>query len=149
MGKYLRFLLPLLTLVVGTTALMAGDRALTFQELMKFRQIRKPVISRQGDWIAYQLEPDRGDGEVLVRAVDGSAVFRIERGAAPILSADSEWLAASILPTQEERDKAVGKKDEKDKPKTGLALLRTSDGSVETFERVKSFAFSVDGAWVA
>lgn len=148
MGKYLRFLLPLLALVVGTTALMAGDRALTFQELMKFRQIRKPVISRQGDWIAYQLEPDRGDGEVLVRAVDGSAVFRIERGAAPILSADSEWLAASILPTQEERDKAVGKKDEKDKPKTGLALLRTSDGSVETFERVKSFTFSEDGAWI-
>ncbi len=148
MGKNLRFLLPFLVLIVGTAAL-AGDRALTFQDLMKFRQIRTPVISHQGDWIAYQLEPDRGDGEVVVRSVDGSAVFRIERGAEAILSSDSGWVVARVLPTQEERDKAAGKKDDKDKPKNGMALLRTSDGSVETFERVKSFAFSEDGLWLA
>jgi len=148
MGRNPRLLSPLLLLVACTLA-VAGEQALTFQDLMKFRQVRNPVISQQGNWIAYQLEPDRGDGEAVVRQADGSAVFRIERGAGPKLSSDSAWVAAAVLPTQEDRDKASGKKDEKDKPKKGMALLRTSDGSVQAFERVKSFSFSEDGAWLA
>ena len=47
MSRSLRLLSFLLACLVGTAAL-AGDRALTFPDLMKFRQIRNPVISDDG-----------------------------------------------------------------------------------------------------
>jgi hypothetical protein len=141
----------LLILLAGAGVASAGEEALTFQDLMKFRQIRKPEIARMGDWIAYQLEPDRGDGEAVLRAVQGDTEYRLERGAGPVISADSAWAAATILPGQEERDKAAGKngKGDKDKPKSDMALVNLADGSVDTFEHVQSFAFSRDGAWLA
>ncbi len=125
-----------------------GKKALTFEELMKFRKIRGPVISRCGGWIAYQLQPDRGDGEVVVRALDQQSVFRLERGASPVISGDSAWVAAVILPDQKERDAVAGKKGG-DKPENGLALLNTTTGAEERIEGVESFAFSDDGRWLA
>ena len=67
-----------------------------------------------------------------------------------MISGDARWVATPVLPTQEDRDKAAGKKKEdKDRPKNGMALLKTADGTAESFERVESFAFSEDGRWIA
>ena len=106
----------------------AGTKPLTFQDLMKFRKIERAVIARDGGWVAYTLRPDRGDGEVVVRALEGETVYRIERGSTPAISGDSRWVAAAILPTQKERDKGGDKKKDEDKPKNGMTLLNTNDG---------------------
>ena len=50
--------------------LEAGDRPLTFEDLMKFRQIQNASISENGAWVAYALVPDRGDGEAVVQSSD-------------------------------------------------------------------------------
>jgi len=146
----------LFTVVAFSTLMWASDRPLTFEDLMKFRQIRGATISADGAWIAYALVPDRGDGDAVVRSTTTEATFRIERGSEPLISADGRWVAAAILPTLEELDKAAakrtmkasGKKDD-DKPKNGLALLDLRSGSEERIENVETFAFSEDGAWLA
>jgi dipeptidyl aminopeptidase/acylaminoacyl peptidase len=131
----------------------AGDRPLTFEELMQFRQIRGAQISRDGSWIAYGLVPDRGDGEAVVRSTVSSTEYRIERGSTPEISADGLWAVAAISPTLEEREKAQNKKDEKsgddDKPKKGLSLVDLRTGSELNIEKVEAFAFSDDGRWLA
>ena len=131
----------------------AGDKPLTFADLMKFRTIRDPVISKDGGWIAYGLAPDRGDGEAVARAVAGDAEYLIERGAGPKISGDGRWVAAAIEPSLEEREKAEGKggqgKGKNDEPKMGMALLDLRDGSETRVDKVESFAFSEDGRWLA
>ncbi|MGD2113924.1 MAG: prolyl oligopeptidase family serine peptidase [Acidobacteriota bacterium] len=131
---------------------VAQERPLELTDLMRFRTLHDPVISDDGSWVAYESRPDRGDGEVLVRSTDGEAVYRIERGSAPRISSDAGWVGALVKPPLEEVVKAEkgSKKNggDDDGPKTGFALLATADGSVTSYERVKSFAFSEDGRWV-
>jgi len=57
------------TRLVFFLGLLAGPAAgqerqqLTFQDLMKVRQIESPTISSNGRWAALAAVPDRGDGE--------------------------------------------------------------------------------------
>jgi len=135
-------------LVAQAAGVAAGTKPLEFRDLMQLRTIREATISDDGTWVAYALWPDRGDGEAVARSIDGSAEYRIPRGSAPVISADSRWVAAVVKPTLEETEKSKDE-DEKDQPKSGLALLDTGDGSLVEVDRVERFAFSKDGHWLA
>ena len=102
-----------LAIITGAFGLEAGDRPLTFEDLMKFRQIQDASISENGAWIAYALVPDRGDGEAVAQSTTSDTLFRIERGEAPEISAYGLWVAAAITPTLEEREGAKAKKGKK------------------------------------
>jgi dipeptidyl aminopeptidase/acylaminoacyl peptidase len=142
-------------ILFGAAVLDAGERPLTFEDLMKFRQIRDASISKDGAWVAYVLAPDRGDGEAVVRSTTSETAFQIERGEGPVISNDGRWVAAVVAPTLEEREKAEteigreGNGEDEDKPKNGLSLVDLRDGSEQRIERVESFAFSDDGRWLA
>jgi dipeptidyl aminopeptidase/acylaminoacyl peptidase len=119
-------------------------KALTVQDIMRFRQISEVVISDNGRWAAYTLQPDRGDGTVEVRSVGGDKVFAVERGSRAAFSRDGRWLAAVVKPTA-----ADVEKEGQVKPKTGLAVLDLSTGQVSGFDKVEKFALSNDSAWIA
>ncbi len=147
-----------LGLVVAAATASGQPRPLTFDDLMHFRQIRQPLLSEDGKWLAYGLEPDRGDGEGVLRSADGQQVHRLQRGAEPQLSADGRWAAFVIKPTAAELEEAEkkGKQGEKDKKsdaadgaKAGMSLVDTRNGGVESYQRVDGFQFSDDGAWLA
>jgi len=149
MGHMLRARLA--SMSVGLACLVAGvawtgDRSLGFVDLMQFRQIEDTVIADGGGWVAYVLAPDRGDGEVVVRSTGGETEHRIERGAAPQISADGRWVAAAITPTLEDRERSEGADDA---PKPGLAILDLASGQEERIDEVESFAFSAGGRWLA
>lgn len=168
----LRLRWPILALCTGllltaSPLLLAGDKPLELVDLMKMRQIESPSISEDGRWVAYALEPDRGDGEAVARSTSGPTEVRIERGSDPVLSSDGRWLAALVQPPLVERLKAEeskndkkgngGKKDDEG-PKTGLAVVPLSATDSESIvgdreridaERVEDFAFSGDGRWIA
>ena len=40
-------------------------KVLTFQDIMKFKKILQPKISEDGQWIAYQAQPGRGDKGIV------------------------------------------------------------------------------------
>src|SRR4030065_54766 len=92
-------------------------REMTFVEVMKLRQISDPVISADGAWAAYAAQPDRGDGEGIVRSVKGKTSFKVDRGAKPVFSRDSRWVAFSVKPEALALEK--GGKD-KTRPRVGL-----------------------------
>jgi hypothetical protein len=129
--------------------LLCLAKPLTWVDLMQFRQIQGPVLSKQGNWIAYSLQPDRGDGKVEVRGTGDGPVYSIELGSDPVVSGDERWVAAKIQPTLEEQLEAEDEKNGDDGPKTGLALLELSTGSEERIERVESFLLSEDGRFLA
>lgn len=131
------------SLVGLTLTASAAKRPLTFEDLMKFRQITSSVISKDGEWVGYVLKPDRGDGSVVVRAVGRRSEHAIPRGGTIALTPDGSWAVAKRLVSFELREK----KDEDAKP--GLVLLSTADGEQTVIERVKSHALSDDGRWLA
>ncbi len=124
---------------------VAQDRAtLTWIDLMKVRQVRDPSISADGRWVALAAVPDRGDGEVLIHAVDGSVEWSVPRGEAPVLTADGAWAGMTLLPPFAEGEGGGNG----DAPRPGMMLLRTDTGERMEWPDVRSFAFSGDGRWM-
>jgi len=128
--------------LVYTTA--EHKKALTYQDIMHFKEIRNPVISENGLWVAYATQPDRGDGKVIVRGVKSGKEYLVERGSQPVISKDGNWVAMIIKPLATELAAA-----KKDKPKQGMGLLDTRSGRVQELKKVKDFAFSDDSRWLA
>ena len=147
--RILRVFLVVVALAV-VPRVESGEKALTFEELMKFRQIRGAALADGGSWVAYALVPDRGDGEVVVWSTTTAVEHRVERGADPVISADGRWVVSEITPTLEEREKAQSKKNAKDddKPHKGLSVLDLETGGEERIDGVEAFALSEDGRWL-
>ncbi|MFC1791098.1 prolyl oligopeptidase family serine peptidase [Gemmatimonadota bacterium] len=143
--------LPLFLFLASLTGLGAppargqARQVLTFQDLMKVRQIQSPSISADGGWLALAAVPDRGDGEVLVHSTRGDTRYAVPRGSAPVISPDGAWVAIRIEPSFEERETA----ERGEMPRPGLALLNTGTGQMDEWEEVQRFAFSGDGGWLA
>ncbi len=143
--KALALSLSVLFAFVLVLPVFGQERALTFTDLMQLREIEQASIADDGDWIAFTAEPDRGDPEVIVRAVDGSTRYLIPLGSHAVISGDGAFVAARLNPSMAEREK-TGKGDA---PRRGMALLNTATGEVESISDVQSFAFSADGHWLA
>jgi dipeptidyl aminopeptidase/acylaminoacyl peptidase len=137
-------LVTLVLLLVAGFSAAQGTKTITFADLMKFRAIDKPVISENGAVVAYGLQPDRGDGEGIVRIVASGATTKVARGGSPVISKSGRWVAMAVKPTLAATEKAG-----KDKPKPGMAIVDTASGAIVTIEAVDRFAFSDDSRWLA
>ncbi len=137
-------------LVFSLIAFLGGNaqpkKPLTFTDAMKFPAIESPVISEDGAWVAWTLQPDRGDGKACIRSTRSSILYTIDRGGSPTFSRDGRWVATSVKPRAAETE---GKKSDQEKPKPGLALLNTENGDTLSFRRITTFAFSPDSRWMA
>jgi hypothetical protein len=138
-------LVPLLSATCPGLVHAQERQTLTFQDLMKVRQIRSPSISADGHWVALAAVPDRGDGEALVYSADGGVRHALPRGSNPVISADGLWVAARLDPSFEDRETA----GRGEAPRPGLTLLQTGSGETREWEEIQRFGFSSDGKWLA
>ena len=129
------------------TSYSQGSKSLTVEDIMKFRHVKSPSISNDGNWVVHTAKPDRGDPEVLVYSTNGKKQFIIPRGEKPVISNDGKWVAAVHAIQAEDLLKI--KKAKGGGPKVGLALLNTLTGEQSFYKRVQSFAFSNDSKWLA
>ncbi|MBD3616480.1 MAG: S9 family peptidase [Gracilimonas sp.] len=138
-----RFFLLIIGLFI-CPVLTTGQGVLSFEDVMKFEDIGSIELSDNGNWAAYEIWPDRGDGKVEVKSTNGRQTFSMKLGASPKITSNGAWVAAFRKVKLAEELKA-----EKDKPKQGLLLLSTNDGEVTEFDSVQSFSFSENGKWLA
>ncbi len=139
----LRTLLLSFSILVLSIHLLNSQQNLTFEDVMQFQELRNPVISGNGEWIAFGVWPERGDGESRIKNIDNGELYTIERGEKPKLTPDGNWAAAIVQPPFIELQNAGN-----DKSKPGLALLYTGDGEKQTFESVEEFGFSNNSRWL-
>ena len=137
------FSLFLFGVLVFSQATQAQNKKLTFEDIMKWEDIEETEISHNGEWLAYSVWPDRGDGEVRVRSLESGTTHTIALGKRPEFSPRGGWMGVYIEPKLAEQIRA-----EKEKPQRGMALLNTASGSVVKKDSVQSFSFSNDGKWV-
>ena len=116
---------------------------LTFKDVMKWEDISGQTISDDGQWMAYSVWPDRGDGEVRVRQVDDGKMYTITLGDDPEITSNGNWVGAELKPKLAKQIKA-----EQNQPVDGMVLLNTANGNMVKKDSVQSFTFSNDGNWV-
>ncbi len=147
--NFLKTVPALLVLTNGfafPTDIEKSGKALTFEDMMGFRVIEDPVISENGQIIAFTARPDRGNPEVVVSTLEDGSTIKHILGSKPLISSDSRWVAAEM---EIDLVMSIKEKDAKPSLKKGMLLLDVIRRSWEEIEEVKNFAFSKDGRWLA
>jgi dienelactone hydrolase len=123
-------------------------------DLAFWKNIRYATVSPDGKWFAYQLTPNEGDAEVVVRPTGDGPERRFAIGEPPpptggfgggavntsvVVSEDGKWLAFAKYPTAAEAKKL--RKDRKP-VQNGVVVLDLATGERRDFEKVRRFAFA-------
>jgi dienelactone hydrolase len=149
---------------LASSAQTGGKRPLTPDDWDRWRSIAGTTVSSDGAWVAYSIVPQVGDGELVVRATQGSREWRVPRGfigrpqliagfqggdstAAPVPPAftrDGRWvITQTSLPRAEYE--AARRRAPRSTPRNGLAIVSVADGQVTTVARVRSFKVPREG----
>ena len=84
-------------LVLPSVAIAQAKKVLTPDTYDAWKQVQGATLSADGKWAIYTLTPVVGDGEIVVRATQGTAEYRAPRGwtGRPVVSVtiDSPFVA--------------------------------------------------------
>jgi len=120
------------------------------QDILSWKRIVGPTLSKDGAWFAHRLSPGEGNSELVVKSTAGDTEHRFpvgERGGAVVFSHDSRWLAFAITPDKEDSD---GPRGEGAPARNKVGLLELSTGEMTEVEDVQSFSFAGErGGWIA
>ncbi|HVD90792.1 MAG TPA: prolyl oligopeptidase family serine peptidase [Vicinamibacterales bacterium] len=167
-----RLLLAIAVLVVaplfGPAASMqrAAKRPLEVEDVIAWKAVGSTVLSNDGQWFAYRLAPQEGDGEVVIKRVRGdNKEQRFPIGEQPAevggggrggagtppstlaFSEDGTWVAFTTYPT---RLAAQRLKRQKRPIQSGVTVVNVATGDKKEYPKIRRFAFSGESAgWIA
>lgn len=116
-----------------------------------WKDIPERVISNNGQWFGYALNPQEGDGKVVFHNLTTHQADSIARGEGLKLSTDSEFAVFKIKPQLEATKAARRAKKKKDElPKDSLGIYALASKKLVKFPTVQSFKLPEKGSdWVA
>ena len=167
----MKLLLPIATAAITAVFCFAanetaasGTKPMELKDILGWKRIQTPVVSPDGQWLAYVLAPNEGDSDVIVRNIKDAKDSKYAIGELPAgpggfgpvtaantpnlaFSEDSKFVAFTVYPTQKDAKRL--KKDRK--PATNkVTLVELATGKKTEFERTRRFAFNGKrGGWLA
>ncbi len=117
----------------------------------RWQSVQGAQISDDGKWVVYMVNPQEGDGDLIIQSTDGSYKKTVARGYNSIITNDSRFVIFKIRPLfKDTRDARIKKKRPDDMPKDSLAILEFGKEDVWKVARVKSYKTPEKGnGWVA
>jgi dipeptidyl aminopeptidase/acylaminoacyl peptidase len=136
--------------LVPVAAQNAARRPLEVSDVLAFKSLGVTTLSPNGQWLAYRMAPQQGDGDVIVRntATDKEMKFPVGEGAGTFtFSDDSSWIAITTSPTKKEADAAR----KASRPlQNGVTLVNLASGEQTAITKIRRFAFNGElGGWIA
>lgn len=133
-------LLLLLLLSVCTVTVYGQKKALDESVYDSWKAISNPTITRNGEWVTYEIKPQQGDGKLyFVNLNDRSKSLEIERAAGAKLLCNDTWVMFKYVPAYDAVRAAKLKKVAKDKmPKDTVALMNLATCEIKRVGEVAS-----------
>ena len=143
--------LSILLLLVMTVAVQAQKKPLDHTVYDNWQSIADRAISNDGKYVAYAINPQEGDGTLVLQSLQGDYKLVIPRGVGVVISEDSKYAIFRIKPTfAQTRDAKIKKKRPDEMPKDSLGVVKLGDKTVNKIARLKSFKLPDDaGGWMA
>ncbi|ABE55839.1 peptidase S9, prolyl oligopeptidase active site region [Shewanella denitrificans OS217] len=126
---------------VNAQGLQGSTRPLTLEDIMHYQTLKLPQLSDNGQLLAVEAKPDRGESQVLIKPLGHGEPKRV-KGSKPQVNADGSFVLISQEPSLLERETL-----EKAQLTTRAVLLDSQTGTEQVFEHVKQARFSPDGAY--
>ena len=87
-----RILLLLAFLVIGQSLLIAQNKKVVSPEIYDdWKSVSAPIISTNGNFVSYELNPQIGDGNLVVKGFDGTKEKIFPRGYKAVFSESEDF----------------------------------------------------------
>ncbi|HEY0676735.1 MAG TPA: prolyl oligopeptidase family serine peptidase [Chitinophagaceae bacterium] len=116
-----------------------------------WQNVGERAISNDGRYIVYSINPQEGDGMLVIQSVDKVFKREIPRGYNATISEDSRYVVCRVRPFfKDTRDARIKKKRPDEMPMDSLVILNLSTDSITRVARVKGYKMPEKGSgWVA
>lgn len=105
-----------------------------------WKSVGERFISNDGKYIVYAINPQEGDGELIIQNAAGLEKKTIARGYNAVITEDSRYVVFKIKPKfQETRQAKIKKKKADDMTKDSIGIVELGKDEVVRFARVKGF----------
>ena len=142
------FFLPFLFAFISVNA--QNKKPLDHSVYDSWKGISERAISNDGKYIVYTINPQEGDGSLVIQTATGYKKV-IDRGYSPVITNDSRYVVFKIKPVfQETRQAKIKKKKADEMAKDTLAIVELGKEEIVRIPRVKSFKTPEKGSdWIA
>ncbi len=89
-----------------TGAMAQSKKPLDHSVYDSWQNIGVKLVSPDGRWAVYTVTPQEGDATLYIRNLQTGRQFAFERGAAPVITEDSRYVAFTVKPRFQETRQA-------------------------------------------
>jgi hypothetical protein len=143
-------LLLLCFVSVGLYAQGPSKKPLTIEDFGSWNTLSNSIISNDGTRIAFEQNPQKGDGMLIVKS--GKSVFdTIPRGDRAVFGPENDFIVFTIKQPEDSIRKAkLDKVKKENMPKDSLGIWVFARNEVKKYSKLKSFKIPEENArWVA
>lgn len=137
---------------MGVATLAIGQkRELSISDFALWNRIENQNIDLKGNYISYELNPNKGDGRLIVYSIANATNDTIALGYGAKFDVFSEFIAFSIKPTEDTlRKLKLAKTKSELLPKDSLGIMNLSTKQIIKYKNVSSFKLPDEGSsWIA
>jgi dipeptidyl aminopeptidase/acylaminoacyl peptidase len=136
---------------LGVFAQKTEKKPITIDDFASWNVLNKPMVSNDGKSVAYELNPQKGDGKLIVKTLDSKKADTLSRGFDARFSPESDFIVYKIKQPADSIRSAKKRKLKKEQmPKDSLGVLVVKRHKIYTFPNLKQFALPKENAkWVA
>ncbi len=149
--KLFLFLSLLLAVATTVTSQTPAKKPLTNSDYDAWKELAKPAISANGQWVSYEVNPQKGDGFLHLMNLQTGKHDSLPRGLETTFSSSSDLVAFKIKQPEAILHKLKLAKTKKEElPKDSLGIRMLPNGSVVKIPWLKSFQIPKEGgSWIA
>lgn len=113
--------------------------------------VNNSQISNDGQWVVYEIQPQEGDGELVIQSASDRYKKTIPRGYNATITEDNRFVIFKIKPFFKDiRDAKIKKKKPEDMPKDSLAMVVLGKEGIWKKPAIQSFKTPAKGqGWLA
>ncbi|MEQ1677101.1 MAG: prolyl oligopeptidase family serine peptidase [Chitinophagaceae bacterium] len=142
--------LTLLTLLLAFCS-FGQKKPLDHSVYDSWQHIGERMISNDGKWVVYTIDPQEGDNELVIQSSDAKYKKSVPRGYSAVITEDSRYVVFKIKPFYKDtREAKIKKKKTDDMPKDSIAIVEL--GKEETWKTAKAKSYKTPQksfGWVA
>src|SRR6476620_3504645 len=111
-------------MLISVSGLAQVKKTIDHSVYDNWRSLGERSISATGKYMLYAINPQEGDGELVLRSTDGTKELHIPRGTEATFSADGRYAVCRIkAPFADTRQARIKKKKPEDMPKDSLGIV--------------------------
>jgi dipeptidyl aminopeptidase/acylaminoacyl peptidase len=153
MNMTIRTILFLLLMAISLSDYAQNNtkKQLTADDYGRWNTLSGELISSDGKKVAYAVNPQQGDGNLIFRELRLTSADTLPRGARATFDYDASFLVFHIQPPQDSVLAAKRKKVKKeDMPADSLGIYRFADRRIFRFPDIRSYSMpETSSGWVA